>query len=670
MIENLIYEKNRIRFQESESSDLECKQAKSGLGGKVERFRGILENMDHWIWEVDSKGQYTDCSKTVEKLLGYFPREVIGKTPFDFMPSAEGERVREIFAKIAAAKEPIKDLENWNIRKDGRRVCLLTNGMPIIDAEGELFGFRGIDRDITEYKQAEEKLRESETRLRTIFDISQTGIILVSPQGIITYANRSMAEMFGCTLQELIGSSYLSHLHPDHRDTGALRTRQLIIGEIDSVGYERHYIRSDGTDFWGFLTGRRHEDEHGNLISLVGTIADITKLKTLENDLRQAYKMESIGRLAGGIAHDFNNILSGIFGFSQLAKKHLNDPERAANDIDQIIKGAQKATELVQQILTVSRKSIHEKKPTPVYFIVKDALKLLRATIPTTIGIKETVVSKATVMGDPTQIHQIVMNLCTNAYHAMLGTSSGSGLMSVSLKEIEFNRKDCIPGLDAIPGKYLCLEVSDTGQGMDSTIIKKIFDPYFTTKDPGKGTGLGLAVVFSIVEEHKGYIHVHSEPGKGSTFYVYLPIIDKPPSPQMLKKNGEVHLSGKETIMFVDDEAALREVAYGLMKTLGYTVHSFSSGTQAFDAYKKDPFLFDLVITDMTMPGITGFEMSQKMLELRPEQPIVLCTGYSESIDRERVISMGISEYVEKPFITNELAKIIRKVLDDAKMRR
>ncbi|MBI9047738.1 MAG: response regulator, partial [Anaerolineaceae bacterium] len=372
-----------------------------------------------------------------------------------------------------------------------------------------------------------------------------------------------------------------------------------------------------------------------------------------------------IGTLAGGIAHDFNNILAGIFGFSQLAKKHMDDPDKAKKYIDKIFKGAQKAAELVQQILTVSRKSIHEMKPVHVYTIINDALKLLRASIPTTIEIKEYIVSKATVMGDSTQIHQIAMNLCTNAYHAMLGKG---GVMSVSLKEIEFSQGDCIPGLDIKPGKYLSLEVSDTGSGMDSRTVKRIFDPYFTTKGPGKGTGLGLAMVFSIVEEHKGYIHVQSNPGLGTTFYVYLPIIDEPISPPMLKEK-EVQLYGRETIMFVDDEGTLREMMSEILKALGYLVYSFSNGTQAFNAYKKDPFLFDLVITDMTMPGITGFEMSQKILKLRPEQPVVLCTGYSESIDRERAITMGVTEYVEKPFVINKLAKVIRKVLDDVKRK-
>jgi CheY-like chemotaxis protein len=241
------------------------------------------------------------------------------------------------------------------------------------------------------------------------------------------------------------------------------------------------------------------------------------------------------------------------------------------------------------------------------------------------------------------------------------------GCMFVRLNEIVFSQIDCIPEFNLIPGKYLDLEVSDTGNGMDSAILENIFDPYFTTKESGKGTGLGLAVVFGIVKEFKGHITVHSEPEQGSIFHVYLPVIDETVATDKLIKEEKVYLPGEETIMFVDDDEAIREVSHDILEGLGYTIYTYESGTLAFDAYKQNPSRFDLVVTDMTMPGMTGLELLQKILQLKPEQPVVLCSGHSDLINREDAISIGISDYFEKPIITKELAKLIREVLDKAK---
>lgn len=517
--------------------------------------------------------------------------------------------------------------------------------------------------DITERKLVENSLLESEARFKALHNASFGGIA-IHDKGVILDCNKGMSEMTGYSITELIGMDGLLLI--------AQELRNAVMNNIVS-GYEKPYestgLRKSGEEF-PIRIEAKNVPYKGKNVRVV-EFRDITeqklseiKHKQLQTQLTQSQKMESIGRLAGGIAHDFNNILSGILGFSQLAKNHLNNPERAGKNIEQAIMGARKAAELVSQILTFSRKSAHEKQPLAIYIVIKDALKLLRASIPASIEIQEMIVSKATVMADPTKVHQVLMNLCTNAYHAMLETG---GVLTVGLKNVEFSVKDCISEQNILPGKYLRLEISDTGHGMDVITKEKIFEPYFTTKMPDKGTGLGLAVVFGIIKEHDGYINVYSEPDHGSTFHVYFPIIEKAPEPYIAEEKEEAPTLGMETILFVDDEEAVLKTTQELLQGLGYIINPIDSGTRALEIYSKNPNHFDLVITDMTMPKMSGFELSQKILELRPEQPIILCTGHSELVNKEKALAIGIRQYFKKPILIKELSKVIRMVLDDAK---
>ncbi len=447
-----------------------------------------------------------------------------------------------------------------------------------------------------------------------------------------------------------------------------VETMELIMDGLESE-VEANLITKNGTKIPYFFTGKYLPKKDGDC--LVGVGIDITERKKAEKknqelaqQLLQTQKLEAIGTLAGGIAHDFNNILSGIFGFSHLARTHIDNPEKAKGYIDQLTKGAQKATELVQQILLCSRKSKPEKHPLEISLVIKEALKLLRSSIPTTIVIKDNIISKATVLADPTQIHQIIMNLCTNAYHAMFETG---GVLAVSLKEIEISDKDTLPGLAISPGNYIKLEVSDDGHGMDTKILDKIFEPYFTTKEKGQGTGLGLSVVIGIIEEHNGFIRVYSEPGHGTTFHIYLPIIDKKAVSYTFQEKEEVLVGGTERIMVVDDDETILKVMHEILKDYGYKVSLFTNGTKALEEFEKDPHGVDLIITDMTMPVMTGLELSKKIFKLKSHQPIILCTGHSELINKEKAIAMGISEYFEKPVIAKKIIKIIRMVLDKKK---
>jgi signal transduction histidine kinase/ActR/RegA family two-component response regulator len=379
----------------------------------------------------------------------------------------------------------------------------------------------------------------------------------------------------------------------------------------------------------------------------------------LESQLRQAQKMEAIGTLAGGIAHDFNNILSIIFGYNQLAMVE-EDPENRRRHLEELNKGAERAKELVAQILTFSRKAEQQMQPLQASLVVKEALKMLRASIPTTIEIRPHIVSEALVLADPTQIHQVVMNLCTNAYHAMRETG---GILAVSLEEVRIAGEEYgYAGL--APGNYLKLEVSDTGCGIDAKTQEKIFEPYFTTKKPGEGTGLGLAVVHGIVKSHHGHITVYSEPGKGTSFHVYLPLTEQI-AVALPEKAAPKELQGKgERVLFVDDEKQIREVVAAILTRNGYQVTPCADGAQALAEFEKGPERFELVITDMTMPSMTGAELTQKILALRPQTPIILCTGQSEFINREKALAMGIRAYLHKPVLMEALLGAVRKALE------
>jgi signal transduction histidine kinase/ActR/RegA family two-component response regulator len=393
---------------------------------------------------------------------------------------------------------------------------------------------------------------------------------------------------------------------------------------------------------------------------------DITDVKRMEAQrlqaeaqLRQSQKMEAIGTLAGGIAHDFNNILSAILGYSELA---LDDALRnvpSANYIRQILKAGHRARDLVQQILMFSRQTESGAKPIQIAPIIEEALKLLRASLPTTIDIRSALESHAIVEADATQIHQVVMNLCTNAGHAM---RTKGGILSISLKEVKLNRDLTRhhPGMQ--PGFYLQLAVQDTGSGIDPGIIDRIFDPYFTTKEKGEGTGMGLAMVQGIVHSFNGTVTVKSRKGEGARFILHFPIVSQE-SASNLKLN-EVTPGGSERILFVDDEPPLAELGKYLLERIGYRITICTSSTEALSIFQKNPDAFDLVITDMTMPHMTGDEMAQEMLSIRPDLPIVICTGYSEKVTSHMISRLGIRALIMKPLVRADMAKAIRKALD------
>lgn len=386
-----------------------------------------------------------------------------------------------------------------------------------------------------------------------------------------------------------------------------------------------------------------------------------------EKQLRQVMKLQAIGTLAGGIAHDFNNILFPIVGYTELTMDDIPAGSEARKNLEEVLKAADRAKKLVQQILTFSRQGSQERKPLRVQSIIQESLGLLRATLPSSIQIECNIDEECgLIMGDPTQIHQVIMNLCTNAYHALQDTG---GKLEVTLKEIDISYEKSIERVGMKPGRHLELSVKDTGHGMEVQVQDRIFEPYFTTKKQGKGSGLGLSVVHGIIKNHGGDIRVKSQPGKGSTFTVYLPVIDEVEAIAESEESVTAK-QGNEHILLIDDEEQIIDIERQILERLGYQVTARTDSQEALEEFATLPDKYDLVITDMTMPKMTGDQLARKLIDIKPDIPVILCTGFNESITEEKALAMGIDKFVMKPIVKDDLANTIRTVLDTPKALR
>jgi signal transduction histidine kinase/ActR/RegA family two-component response regulator len=380
-----------------------------------------------------------------------------------------------------------------------------------------------------------------------------------------------------------------------------------------------------------------------------------------ERQMQQVLKLQAIGTLAGGIAHDFNNILFPIIGYTELSMDDVPEDSPLRRNLEEVLKAANRARELVQQILTFSRQNGRERKPIRVQTIVKEALRLLRASIPKTIDIRADLDEACNaVMGDPTQIHQVIMNLCTNAYQAMQETG---GTLDVSLAQTQVGYEETVKRIGIKMGPHLRLTVRDEGVGMEPTILDRIFEPYYTTKEPGKGTGLGLSVIHGIVKNHGGFITLESTPGKGSSFHVHLPTLEDAEA-DLEEAASAAKSGGSERILLVDDEPQIVAVEKQLLEKLGYRVTAQTSSAEALEAFARQPDQFDLVITDMTMPNMTGDLLARSIWDIRPGIPVILCTGYNEMMSEDKAIAMGIRKFILKPIDKDELAMAIRSALN------
>jgi signal transduction histidine kinase len=432
------------------------------------------------------------------------------------------------------------------------------------------------------------------------------------------------------------------------------------------TGFECQVKRKDGSTGWVSLSARPTRDALGNIQTIDGFCVDITAQKDaeegkikLEEQLRQSQKMEALGNLAGGIAHDFNNILAAIIGYTEIAVADTGKQSPIYDYLTRVLESGERARSLIKQILAFSRQGDMEPKPVQLKLIVKEVLKLLRASLPATIDIQQDILTDRAVMADPTQLHQVMMNLGTNAGHAI---GEKGGTLTVRLEVFKADGEFARQHGDLPIGDYLKLTVADTGKGISAENLAKIFDPFFTTKPKGEGTGMGLSVVHGIVTGLGGRILVDSEPGRGTRFDVYLPAL--PGETKVAVAEKKALPTGSERILFVDDEPFQTDMLKHLLGLLGYKVQTCNGGAEAVALFEKDPSAFDLVITDMIMPKMTGDQLSEKLLALRPDLPIILATGYSEGFSEAQAKALGLRAYALKPLVMEELSRLIRQVLD------
>ncbi|MCP3891961.1 MAG: PAS domain-containing protein [Desulfobulbaceae bacterium] len=529
-----------------------------------------------------------------------------------------------------------------------------------------------LNRSKLEQEQTQIALHESEKQLRRLV----TNIPGVSyscdpdEQWTMNFISDEIKKISGYPAEDFIGNltrSFASIMHPDDL--------QMVVDIVtESVEQKKPYaleyriLHASGEVCWVFEKGQGVFGDDGQQVSFEGVIIDITKRKRAEHEtakldsrLQQAQKMEAIGTLAGGIAHDFNNILGAILGYTEMAKDDSKPGSTIAGDLEKVLIAGERAKGLVQQILAFSRQSDAECIAFQPASVVKEAINMLRPTLPTTIEINQDMdPATGLISADPTQINQILMNLCTNAFHAMEKTG---GKLDITLKETHLSSEDLADEPNVEAGTFIQISICDSGPGIAPDIKEKIFDPYFTTKETGKGTGMGLSIVHGIVKSYGGFISFYSELGEGTAFHVFLPVIQKKPTSEF--EDVEKVPVGRERILFIDDEEILAEMGKHMLERLGYHVTVRTNSLMALETFQNMPDQFDVVITDQTMPGMTGEDIARRMIQIRPDIPIVLCTGYSTIISEEKAKFMGIKEFALKPLSKKDLAMLIRKVLDN-----
>jgi PAS domain S-box-containing protein len=547
---------------------------------------------------------------------------------------------------------------------------------PLRDDNGATIGAIKVMRDITDRKKAEAALQESESRLRVIFDTSRAGILQIDPNGMISFANKRMAEMFGMTLKELIGTSYPSHLHESEKAAGDERMRRMIKGEVPSVSTERHFIRRNGADFWGYLSGRRLEAADGSLIGLVGIITDITERKhaeaerlELERRLLHSQKLESLGVLAGGIAHDFNNLLMAILGNLDMSLMKLSPLSAARPGIEAAMSASKRAADLTSQMLAYSGKGLFIVKNVNMNELVAENAHLLKAAIAKTVTLNLQLGQDIPrVKADASQLQQVIMNLIINASEA-IGDQPGVITLSTSVQEcdaacLQASRLEDKPS----PGRFALLEVVDSGCGMSRETVQRLFDPFFSTKFTGRG--LGMSAVLGIVKGHNGAIMVESAEGKGTAMRVLLPLAGLAEAEQGLvpgtRETGQrqnlAPLSG--TVLLVDDEEVVREVCTAMIEEFGCRAITAVDGEDAIRILREGTEKIDLVLMDLTMPRMDGTTAAREMIRIRPEVKVVLSSGYSEQELSSRFSEQGFAGFLQKPFNLHDLRNLLAKVLE------
>jgi PAS domain S-box-containing protein len=625
------------------------------------RLAAIVESSNDAIIGKNLEGIVTSWNHGAEIIFGYSAKEMVGQ-PLERLipPDRQGEE-EQILHRIRQG-ERVKRFDTVRRCKDGRPIDVSVTVSPIKDAAGHVVGASKVARDATERKHAELELHHREEYFRSLIEYASDLITLVDEEGVIQFQSPSIERVLELKPEQVAGRNLSEFTHPDDLPRLSAMINRAVANPDSPVSIECRLRHHDGA--WHLFAFVGRSIPHGaDGKRVVFNSRDISVSRNLEEQLLQAQKMEAIGTLAGGIAHDFNNMLAGILGSAELVREDLGPNHPSQEYVQSVMTAAHRARELVQQILTFSRRRDSEKRVLPLQPIVGECIKLLRSTIPAMVKITHYVEPHCPpVLADPTQIHQVIMNICTNAWHALPETG---GRIDVTLQSADVDVAMAMRHRQLHPGVFARLVITDNGHGMDAATRERIFEPFFTTKPATKGSGLGLSVVHGIIKSHRGAILVESEPGKGTTFQIYLPARAANRKESSLPTQAIPHGHG-ERILFVDDEPIVGRSTEELLKRLGYTVTRCGQSEEALARFRQTPQDFDLIITDWAMPGMSGTELISAMHEVRSDIPMLLMSGFVGSLVEKTAKMMGISEILVKPVNPELLAQAVDLILSRA----
>jgi PAS domain S-box-containing protein len=621
-------------------------------------FRTLVDQSNDTFQVIDPEtGSFIDVTGTGPAALGYSREEYLSMRIFDLDPAITPSAWHD---SVCERRDPdVLNGRRMHRRKDGTLVPVECRAKLVrLDRDYMVT----VCRDITFREQAESSLRESEEKFRQLAEnIHEVFWLSEAATGKLLYVSPGYEKIWGRSSEALYRGEEAWHgsILPEDRER-VIRAAETKQADGD---YDETYRISvpNGTVRWIRDRAYPIRDATGVVRRIAGTAEDITDYRKLEEQFRQAHKMEAIGTLAGGIAHDFNNILTAIIGYTEFAKMEAGDNQQVLENLELVLFGARRASELVRQILAFSRQQEQVRSPIQLNHVLRETMGLLRATIPATIEF-DVVLSEGTpaVLADPTQVHQVLMNIGTNAGHAMSGKA---GRLEVRLEPVELTEESVATRPDLKPGAYARLSVADTGCGMDPATMERIFDPFFTTKKPGQGTGLGLAAVHGIMHAHEGAVYVESEPGTGTRFDLFFPAYPGEASPESEPVPTSAPRGSGERILYVDDEPPLARLGKRILERLGYRVEAHVRPREAIDSLCADPGSFDLVVTDQIMPELTGLDLAGLVRKVRPDIPIILTTGYAAMLQSDPTQEIGVDRLILKPITIDSLATVIHAVL-------
>jgi PAS domain S-box-containing protein len=662
-------EGNPIGFRQTSRDITERKKSEEALRQSEERYRNILESIQDGYFEDDLAGNFTFVNDVISRHLGYTKEELIGMNYRKYASEETSKGLYQHFSELYRTGQPIKPFAVEYISRDRTKLISEISVSLIRDSEGKPIGFRGISRDVTERKEAEEALQRSEERYRTIIQNLQDGYFENDLAGNLTFVNDIICRNLRYTREELIGMNYRQYTDEEDRKKVLQQYGELYRTGQPIKLFEAKHVRKDGAKLFAEISVSLIRDSEGKPIGFRGISHDITERKQAEEEklflqeqLRQSQKMEAIGQLAGGVAHDFNNLLTVIKGYSQLSILDLKENDPLRSNIEEIEKATQRATDLTRQLLAFSRRQILDLKVLDLNVLLKDLEKMLRRIIGEDIELL-TLLSKdlGKVKVDPSQIEQVIFNLAVNARDAM----PSGGKLAIETANAELDEEYARAHVNVAPGRYVRLSVSDTGFGMTPEVKERVFEPFFTTKEKGKGTGLGLSMVYGIVRQSNGHIWLYSEPGRGATFRIYFPRTEEEADTLREREETDFFPRGSETILLVEDENLVRDLATRLLEQQGYRVLKAANGQEALLVAKEHVGeTIHLLLADIVMPQMGGKELADWLKISRPNVKVLYTSGYADNaIVHHGVLDPG-THLLQKPFSLKTLSHKVREILD------